>query len=86
MERKITDNMRMVFNALAEFDGRTAFAKEVLAKLEAAGVKGKTFNGVNATLAALAGRGIVSKVKAPYNEKMYTKYTIVKELPTDKAE
>ena len=83
--KKVTENMTVVFGALKEMNG-VGFAREVLNHLEANGVKGKTFNGVNATLAALAGKGYVEKSKAVFNEKMYTKYTIVKELVADKAE
>ena len=43
-------------------------------------MEGKTFNGVNATLAAAAGKGFCTKVKAVFGEgegaKMLTKYTI----------
>lgn len=77
--KKVTENMTVVFGALKGMNG-AGFAREVLNYLEANGVKGKTFNGVNATLAALAGKGYVEKTKAVFNEKMYTKYTIVKEL------
>lgn len=71
--------MTVVYGALKEMGG-VGFAREVLNHLEANGVKGKTFNGVNATLAALASKGYVEKNKAVFNEKMYTKYTIIKEL------
>ena len=77
--------MVVVFGALKGMGG-AGFAREVLNYLEANGVKGKTFNGVNATLAALAGKGYVEKSKAVSNEKMYTKYTIIKELVADEAE
>ena len=71
--------MTVVFGALKAMNG-VGFAREVLNYLEANGVKGKTFNGVNATLAALASKGYVEKSKAIFNEKLYTKYTIIKEL------
>lgn len=77
--------MVVVFGALKAING-VGFAREVLNYLEANGVKGKTFNGVNATLAALAGKGYVEKAKVAFNERMYTKYTIVKELVADEAE
>jgi uncharacterized protein YhfF len=71
---KITKNMVEVLGVLKDFENG-AFAREVLAKVE-----GKTFNGVNATLAAAAGKGYCTKVKAVYGEgegaKMLTKYTI----------
>ena len=75
MAVKLTENMKGVLATLATFEGKTAFAREVLAKME-----GKTFNGVNATLAALATKGLVTKAKAVYGEgegaKMLTKYTM----------
>ena len=38
---------------------------------------GRTFNSVNATLAAMATKGYVTKAKGVYNEtKMLTKYTV----------
>ena len=71
---KLTKNMVEVLGVLKDFE-KGAFAREVLAKVE-----GKTFNGVNATLAAAAGKGFCTKVKAVFGEgegaKMLTKYTI----------
>lgn len=71
---KLTKNMVEVLGVLKDFEDG-AFAREVLNKME-----GKTFNGVNATLAAAAGKGFCTKVKAVYGEgegaKMLTKYTI----------
>ena len=52
---KITENMKVVLGVLATFE-KGAFAREVLEKVE-----GKTFNGVNATLAAAAGKGYAVK-------------------------
>ncbi len=71
---KLTKNMVEVLGVLKDFENG-AFAREVLNKME-----GKTFNGVNATLAAAAGKGFCTKVKAVFGEgegaKMLTKYTI----------
>lgn len=77
--KRVTDNMVVVYGALKEMGGK-GFARDVLNFLTEKGTTGKTFNGVNATLAALAGKGIVTKAKAVLNEKMLTKYTIVAEL------
>jgi hypothetical protein len=77
--KKVTDNMVVVYGALKEMGGK-GFAREVLNFLTEKGVAGKTFNGVNATLAALAGKGIVTKAKGVLGEKMLTEYTIVAEL------
>lgn len=72
---KITKNMVEVLRVLAGFKDGVAFAREVLDKME-----GKTFNGVNATLAAAAGKGYATKEKAVFGEgegaKMLTRYTI----------
>lgn len=74
---KMTKNMVEVLGVLKDFE-KGAFAREVLAKVE-----GKTFNGVNATLAAAAGKGYATKVKAVFGEgegaKMLTKYTITED-------
>lgn len=73
-------NYREVAGVLRTFEGGTAFAREVLDKMVANGVKGRTFNSVNATLAAMATKGYVTKTKAVYNdEKMLTKYTLTAE-------
>lgn len=74
---KLTKNMVEVLGVLKDFE-KGAFAREVLNKME-----GKTFNGVNATLAAAAGKGYATKEKAVFGEgegaKMLTKYTITEE-------
>lgn len=64
-------NYKEVAGVLRTFEGGTAFAREVLNKME-----GRTFNSVNATLAAMATKGYVNKAKAVYNDKMLTKYTL----------
>ena len=72
-------NYKEVAGVLRTFEGGTAFAREVLDKMNANGDK-RTFNSVNATLAAMAGKGYVTKTKAVYNdEKMLTKYTLTPE-------
>lgn len=78
---KVTKNMTETYEAVVALGG-AAFAAEVQEYLASKGVE-KTFNGANATLAALAGKGFVTKAKEPRNEKMYTKYTIAKELPIE---
>lgn len=67
-------NYREVAGVLATFENGSAFARQVFEKME-----GRTFNSVNATLAAMAGKGYVNKVKAVYNDKMLTKYTLTAE-------
>ena len=74
-EVKLTANQEAILKILGENFAEGAFAAEVLEK-----VKGKTFNAVNATLASLASKGLVSKTKGIFNDKMLTKYTVV---PTD---
>lgn len=74
-EVKLTANQEAILKVLGENFAEGAFAAEVLEKVE-----GKTFNAVNATLASLASKGLVSKTKGIFNDKMLTKYTLV---PTD---
>lgn len=64
-------NYREVGAVLRTFEGGAAFAREVLGKME-----GRTFNSVNATLAAMATKGYVTKEKAVFGDKMLTKYTL----------
>ena len=75
---KVTENMKAVLAVLAERENGAGFAREVLGDME-----GKTFNGVNATLAAAAGKGFCTKEKAVFGEgenaKMLTRYTITAE-------
>lgn len=75
---KVTENMKAVLAVLAGRENGTGFAREVLGAM-----KGKTFNGVNATLAAAAGKGFCTKEKAVFGEgenaKMLTRYTITDE-------
>ena len=68
-------NYKEVAGVLRTFEGGAAFAREVLNKMVEAGSK-RTFNSVNATLAAMATKGYVSKAKDVYDEKMLTKYTL----------
>ena len=68
-------NYREVAEVLRTFENSSAFAREVLDKMVAAGSK-RTFNSVNATLAAMAIKGYVDKSKGVYNDKMLTKYTL----------
>lgn len=70
--------MKAVLAVLAERENGAGFAREVLGAM-----KSKTFNGVNATLAAAAGKGFCTKEKAVFGEgenaKMLTRYTITAE-------
>ena len=68
-------NYKEVAGVLRTFENGSAFAREVLDKMVAAGSK-RTFNSVNATLAAIATKGYVDKAKGVYNDKMLTKYTL----------
>ena len=71
-------NYKEVAGVLRTFEGGKAFAREVLNKMVEAGSK-RTFNSVNATLAAMAMKGYTSKTKGVYNDKMLTKYTLTAE-------
>lgn len=64
-------NYREVGEVLRTFEGGSAFARQVQAKM-----KDRTFNSVNATLAAMATKGYVTKEKAVFEDKMLTKYTL----------
>lgn len=70
---KLTENMVAVLAVLADREEGKGFARQVLADPR---LKGKTFNGVNATLAAAAGKGLVEKAKGVFEDKMLTIYTI----------
>lgn len=68
-------NYKEVAGVLRTFEGGAAFAREVLNKMVEGGAT-RTFNSVNATLAAMAGKGYVTKAKAVFGDKMLTKYTL----------
>lgn len=68
---KLTDNMVAVLTVLAGREEGKGFARQVLAEME-----GKTFNGVNATLAAAEKKGLCTKAKAMFEDKLLTCYTI----------
>lgn len=81
METKVTQKMETAVKAVKELGGK-AYAREVLDYLNANYADRadlKTFNAVNATLAACAGKGLVSKAKGLFNDKLLTQYTV----PTD---
>ena len=71
-EVKLTANQAAILKVLGENFAEGAFAAEVLEK-----VGGKTINAVNATLASLASKHLVSKTKGIFNDKMLTKYTVI---------
>lgn len=76
---KITGKMDMAMKAVKELGGE-AFASQVLTYLDekyADRTELKTFNSVNATLAAVAGKGLVKKSKGVLGEKLLTKYALV---------
>ena len=68
-------NYKEVAGVLKTFEGGKAFARQVFDKMVANGSK-RTFNSVNATLAAMAGKGFVNKEKAVFGDKMLTQYTL----------
>ena len=85
--------MVAVLTVLAAREEGKGFAREVLTDET---LKGKTFNCVNATLAAAAGKGLCTKAKGVLGDKMLTCYTItdagreaiapVEETPVEDAE
>lgn len=69
---KLTDKQEMILNILKdEFEG-SAFAEDVLTKVE-----GLTIQSVRATLSSLASKDLVSKTKEPRGDKILTKYTAI---------
>ena len=68
-------NYKEVAGVLRTFEGGKAYSREVYDRMVAEGSK-RTFNSVNATLAAMAGKGYVDKTKGLYNEKLLTCYTL----------
>ena len=68
-------NYKEVAGVLRTFEGGKAFAREVLNKMVEGGSK-RTFNSVNATLAAMASKGFCNKEKAVFGDKMLTQYTL----------
>ena len=72
-------NYKEVAGVLAMFPENKAFAREVLDKMKELDTKcSRTFNSVNATLAAMAGKGYVEKKKeiCEAQEKILTRYTL----------
>lgn len=69
---KLSANQEAILKILKENFADGAFAADVLEKVE-----GKTFNSVNATLASLATKKLVSKKKEAKGEKVLTKYTVI---------
>lgn len=77
-EVKVTGKMEMAIKTVKEMGGK-AFAREVLEYLDANyadRAELKTFNAVNATLAACAGKGLATKAKGVFREKMLTQYSV----------
>lgn len=77
-EVKVTGKMEFAIKTVKEMGGK-AFAREVLEYLDenyADRAELKTFNAVNATLAACAGKGLATKAKGVFREKMLTQYTV----------
>ena len=70
-------NYKEVAGVLRTFEGGKAFSREVYNKMVADGTK-RTFNSVNATLAAMATKGYVNKTRGVYEaeEKVLTIYTL----------
>lgn len=71
-------NYREVGTVLRGFEGGAAFSREVFNKMVEGGST-RTFNSVNATLAAMATKGYVTKTKGVFGDKMLTKYTLTAE-------
>lgn len=72
MEKKLTDKQERILNILKEEFNGTAFAEDVIEKVE-----GLTIQSVRATLSSLATKNLVSKNKEARGDKMLTKYTVI---------
>ena len=68
---KLTDKQEKILNILKEDFAGSAFAEDIVEKME-----GITVQSVRATLSSLAPKGLVSKAKEARGEKMLTKYTV----------
>jgi len=78
-EIKITAKMELAMKVVKEMGGK-AYAREVLEYLDA-NYADRTdltsFNAVNATLAAIAGKDLMKKTKGMFREKLLTQYELV---------
>ena len=78
-EIKITAKMELAMKVVKEMGGK-AFAREVLEYLDANYADRAdltSFNAVNATLAAIAGKDLMKKSKGMFREKLLTQYELV---------
>jgi Fe2+ or Zn2+ uptake regulation protein len=79
---KLTEKQLFIKDLLSHYEkGATCYdiIKDYSKELTEKGIDTKKINSVNATLASLATKGLVSKVKTPYNDKLVTLYTLIKE-------
>lgn len=80
--KKLTDKQEFIKGLLAHYEkGATCYQiiKDFKKELEEKGISTDKINSVNATLASLASKGLVSKTKIAYNDKMATCYTLLVE-------
>lgn len=78
-EIKITAKMELAMKVVKEMGGK-AYAREVLEYLDANYADRAdltSFNAVNATLAAIAGKDLMKKTKGMFREKLLTQYELV---------
>ncbi len=78
-EIKITAKMELAMKVVKEMGGK-AYAREVLEYLDANYADRAdltSFNAVNATLAAIAGKDLMKKSKGMFREKLLTQYELV---------
>ena len=79
MEIKMTQKQLFVGGLLATYEkGATCYdiIKDYSKELNEKGIDTKKINSVNATLASLATKELVTKSKIAYNDKMVTLYTL----------
>ena len=84
-EIKITAKMELAMIVVKEMGGK-AYAREVLEYLDANYADRAdltSFNAVNATLAAIAGKDLMKKSKGMFREKLLTQYELVEAVDAE---
>lgn len=84
-EIKITAKMELAMKVVKEMGGK-AYAREVLEYLDANYADRAdltSFNAVNATLAAIAGKDLMKKSKGMFREKLLTQYELVEAVDAE---
>lgn len=78
--KKLTEKQEFIKGLLANYEkGATCYQiiKDYAKELQEKNIDITKINSVNATLASLATKGLVTKTKVAYNDKMVTNYQLV---------